>query len=114
MGDGLRQAFPAFAAAHDAALAALDPHLDRPLGAIVSGDERALHRTEYTQAGLFAFEVAMFRLLESWGVHPDLLAGHSVGEIAAAHTSGPSPSRTPPSWSPRAAGSCRHCPRAAR
>ncbi|MFC9178794.1 type I polyketide synthase [Streptomyces sp. NPDC057107] len=88
MGDGLRQAFPAFAAAHDAALAALDPHLDRPLGAIVSGDERALHRTEYTQAGLFAFEVAMFRLLESWGVHPDLLAGHSVGEIAAVHTSG--------------------------
>ena len=88
MGRGLGASFPAFAEAFEAARAELDKHLDRPLGAVIDGDAEALDETAYTQAALFAVEVALFRLLESWGIVPDFVAGHSIGELSAAHVCG--------------------------
>ncbi|MFL6123520.1 acyltransferase domain-containing protein [Actinophytocola sp.] len=86
MGTELAATFPVFAEAFGEACAALDPHLPRPLTEVLNTE--ALHETEFAQPALFALEVALFRLLESWEVHPDYVAGHSVGELAAAHAAG--------------------------
>ncbi|HZC10669.1 MAG TPA: SDR family NAD(P)-dependent oxidoreductase, partial [Mycobacterium sp.] len=86
MGMGLHAAYPVFAEAFNTAVGELDRHLLRPLREVMWGhDENLLNTTEFAQPALFAVEVALYRLLESWGVCPDFVMGHSVGELTAAH-----------------------------
>lgn len=95
MARALHAEHPVFRQAFERCTAVLDPLLERPLADVLfppaGEEERAaplLNQTGFTQPSLFVVGYALSQLWLSWGIEPDLLLGHSVGEIVAAHLAG--------------------------
>ena len=88
MGQQLYETQSVFCAALDRCAAILESYLDRPLLEIIFTDTSAINRTVYTQPAIFALEYALAQLWLSWGIQPDYVAGHSIGEYVAACIAG--------------------------
>ena len=91
MGRQLYETQPTFRHALDRCDQLLRSHLAQPLLSVLYPDPGAstpLHETAYTQPALFALEYALAELWRSWGIEPDVVMGHSVGEYVAACVAG--------------------------
>ena len=104
MGSELYEASSIFKAALDEILGELDLHLECSLKEIMFAGEGSpqtelLERTEFTQPALFALECALYRLIESFGITPDYLVGHSIGELSAAYVAESCRLKMPANWS---------------
>ena len=91
MGLRLYDTSPTFRKALDRCDELLRPHLDRPLLSLLYSQEKQetlLDRTIYTQPAMFALEYALYELWSSWGLQPNFVLGHSVGEYVAACVAG--------------------------
>ncbi|MDN3279510.1 type I polyketide synthase, partial [Frankia sp. RB7] len=93
MGRALLETCATFRATFEEACGHFDALLDLPLRSVMFAEEGSaaaskLDETAYAQPALFAIEVALFRQLEQWGIAPDILLGHSIGELSAAHVAG--------------------------
>ncbi|MDI3422640.1 type I polyketide synthase, partial [Streptomyces luteolus] len=93
MGRELYAVHSVYARAFDEVCDHLDRHLDRPVRELIlaepgSPEAELLDRTDYALPALMAVEIALYRLYESWGLEPDYVTGHSMGELTAAHVAG--------------------------
>ncbi|WP_062054967.1 hybrid non-ribosomal peptide synthetase/type I polyketide synthase, partial [Aquimarina longa] len=90
MGKLLYDSEPVFKKALDTCASILEAYLDTNLLAILFVEENAnvLNQTQYTQPALFSIEYALSELWKSWGVTPDVVVGHSIGELTAACIAG--------------------------
>ncbi len=91
MGKNLYETSPEFRKHLDECDEILKPILNKSIVSLIYSDESnagLINQTEYTQPLLFAIEYSMAKLWMSWGIIPDYLIGHSVGEYAAACISG--------------------------
>jgi len=89
MGRGLGEAFPAFAAAIAACEEALAPHVDWSLREVLTGEAGWwTERVDVVQPALWAVMVALAEVWKGLGIRPDVVVGHSQGEIAAACVAG--------------------------
>ena len=88
MGQQLYQIEPLFRDILDRCAQILHPYLDKPLLEVLYLAPSAIHQTIYTQPALFALEYALAKLWQAWGIKPDIVMGHSVGEYVAACVAG--------------------------
>jgi len=91
MGRQLYEMQPTFREAIDRCDALLRPHLERSILTLLdpaTDKEQLLRETAYTQPVLFALEYALAELWRSWGIVPDAVLGHSIGEYVAACVAG--------------------------